>query len=82
MAVTMNTTLSFDRYEGRFAVLLTDEGQQIDFPKELLPKGAKPGDMLSFAIDVDREATEALKKDTKELQDRLKKTDSGKDIEL
>ncbi len=82
MAVIMNTTLSFDRYEGRFAVLLTDEGQQIDFPKELLPKGAKPGDMLSFAIDVDREATEALKKDTKDLQDRLKKTDSGKDIEL
>ena len=82
MAVTMKTTLSFDRYEGRFAVLLTDEGQQIDFPKELLPKEAKPGDMLSFAIDVDREATEALKKDTKELQDRLKKTDSGKDIEL
>ena len=82
MAVTMKTTLSFDRYEGRFAVLLTDEGQQIDFPKDLLPKEAKPGDVLSLAIDVDREATEALKKDTKELQDRLKKTDSGKDIEL
>jgi hypothetical protein len=78
----MKTTLSFDRCEGRLAVLLTDEGQQIDFPKELLPKEARPGDMLSFAIDVDREATEALKKDTKELQDRLKKTDSGKDIEL
>ena len=82
MPVTMKTTLSFDRWEGRFAVLLTDEGQQIDFPKELLPKEAKPGDVLSLAIDVDREATEALKKDTKELQDRLKKTDSGKDIEL
>jgi len=78
----MKTTLSFDRYEGRFAVLLTDEGQQIDFPKDLLPKEAKPGDILSLTIDVDREATEALKKDTKELQDRLKKTDSGKDIEL
>ncbi len=82
MAVTMKTTLSFDRYEGRFAVLLTDEGQQIDFPKDLLPKEARPGDVLSLAIDVDREATEALKKDTKELQDKLKKTDSGKDIEL
>ncbi len=82
MAVIMKTTLSFDRWEGRFAVLLADEGQQIDFPKELLPKEAKPGDVLSLAIDVDREATEALKKDTRELQDRLKKTDSGKDIEL
>jgi len=82
MAVTMKITLSFDRWEGRFAILLADEGQQIDFPRELLPKEAKPGDVLSLAIDVDREATEALKKDTKELQDRLKKTDSGKDIEL
>jgi hypothetical protein len=51
----MKLSLSFDRYEGRFAVLVTDEGQ-VDFPKELLPKGAKPGDMLSFSIDVDREA--------------------------
>ena len=57
----MKTTLSFDRCEGRLAVLLTDEGQQIHFPKELLPKEAKPGDMLAFAIGVDREATEALK---------------------
>ena len=78
----MKTTLSFDRCEGRFAVLLTDAGEQIDFPKELLPKGAKPGDMLSFSIDVDREATAALKKDAKALQDELRRTDSGEDIKL
>jgi hypothetical protein len=78
----MNFTLSFDRWEGKFAVLLTDEGQPLDFPKELLPKGAKPGDMLSFSIDVDREATDVLKRETQALQDKLRKTDSGEDIKL
>ena len=74
--------LSFDHYEGRFAVLLTDDGQQVDFPKELLPKGAKPGDMLSFSMEVDREATESLKRRTQALQDKLRTTDSGEDIKL
>ena len=78
----MKFTLSFDRYEGRIAVLLTDDGRQVDFPKELLPKGAKPGDMLSFSIEVDREATESLKSGTQALQDKLRKTDSGEDIKL
>ena len=78
----MRLSLSFDRYEGHFAILLTEEGQQVDFPKELLPKGTKSGDMLSFSIDVDREATDALKRETRELQDKLRKTDTGEDIKL
>ena len=78
----MKASLSFDRYEGHFAVLLTEEGRQVDFPKELLPKGAKPGDMLSFSIDVDREATDTLKMETRALQDKLRKTDTGEDIKL
>ncbi len=78
----MKVSLSFDRYEGRLAVLLTEDGEQINFPKELLPKGAKPSDMLSFSIDVDREATDALKRETKALQDKLRKTDTGEDIRL
>ncbi|MEI8376336.1 MAG: DUF3006 domain-containing protein [Planctomycetota bacterium] len=78
----MKLSFSFDRYEGKIAVLLTDDGRQVDFPKELLPKGAKPGDMLSFSIEVDREATESLKRGTQALQDKLRKTDSGEDIKL
>jgi len=78
----MKLSLSFDRYEGNIAVLLIDDGRQVDFPKELLPKGAKPGDMLSFSIEVDREATESLKRETQSLQDKLRKTDSGEDIKL
>ena len=78
----MKVPLSFDRYEGCLAVLLTEDGNHVDFPKELLPKGAKPGDMLSFSIDVDREATDTLKRDTLALQDKLRKTDTGEDIKL
>lgn len=78
----MKISLSFDRDEDGFAVLLTDDGKQIEFPKAMLPKGAKPGDVLSLTLDIDREATEKLKADTKALQNKLKKTDSGEDINL
>ena len=78
----MKLSLSFDRYEGRFAILLMEDGQQVDFPKELLPKGAKPGDMLSFSMDIDREATDSLKRETQALQNKLRKTDTGEDIKL
>lgn len=78
----MILSLSFDRYEGRFAVLLTEDGRQVDFPKELLPKGANPGDVLSCNLEVDREATDSLKNDTRALQDKLRKTDTGEDIKL
>jgi hypothetical protein len=39
--------LSIDRFEGdrkQIAVLLTEDGRPINFPKALLPKGAKAGD--------------------------------------
>jgi hypothetical protein len=38
--------------------------------------------MLSFNIEIDREATESLKRGTQTLQDKLRKTDSGEDIKL
>ena len=52
--------LSIDRFEGdkkQIAVLLTDDGTQINFPKTLLPKGVKAGDILSLTIERDAEAT-------------------------
>ena len=54
--------LSIDRFEGdkkQIAVLLTDDGTQINFPKKLLPDGAKAGDILCFEIERDLEATSA-----------------------
>jgi hypothetical protein len=79
----MKIQLCIDRIEGKgIAVLLTDDGEQIDFPRKLLPKGARPGDVLSLTLERDPEATERLRKDTMDLQERLKKTDPGGDIEL
>ena len=50
----VTTRLTIDRFEGdkkQIAVLLTDGGDQINFPKTLLPKGAKAGDILSLSIE-------------------------------
>ena len=64
----MNIRLSIDRFEGRkkeIAVLLTDDGTQINFPKRLLPKGVKAGDILSFVIERDLEATRQVSDQTR-----------------
>src|ERR1700750_3372878 len=77
--------LSIDRFEGdkkEIAVLLTDDGEQIEFPRALLPAGVKAGVILSFEIRQDADATRGLKLKTRKLQDELKKTDPGGDIEL
>ena len=81
----MKISLSVDRFEGdkkQVAVLLADDGTQINFPKALLPKGTKAGEILKFQIDRDLEATRGLADKTKAVQDQLKKTDTGEDIKL
>jgi hypothetical protein len=44
--------MSIDRFEGdrkQIAVLLTEDGEhQIPVPRKLLPKGSKPGDILTM----------------------------------
>jgi hypothetical protein len=77
--------LSIDRFEGdnkEIAVLLAEDGTTIDFPKALLPKGARAGDILTFQIERDAEATRKLAADTRKVQDQLKKTDPGGDLQL
>jgi hypothetical protein len=84
-AMTLKFRLSIDRFEGDkkdIAVLLTDDGTQISVPKKLLPKGVKAGEILSFTIEKDNEATKKVAKDTLALQDDLKRTDPGGDITL
>jgi hypothetical protein len=78
----MKVTLSVDRFEGELAVLLTDDGQQIDFPRALLPKGTKAGEVLSFDIKRDPGATRKLKDESRSLQNELKKRDPEGDVEL
>jgi hypothetical protein len=77
--------LSIDRFEGdkkQIAVLLTDEGMPINFPKALLPKGAKAGDVLTLQIELDAQATREVADETKKVQAELKKRDPGGDIRL
>ena len=53
----MPTRLSFDRFEGKgkqIAVLVTDDGATLNVPKSLLPSGAKPGDVLTLSLELDR----------------------------
>lgn len=77
--------LSIDRFEGdkkQIAVLLTDDGTQINFPKKLLPDGAKAGDILCFEIERDLEATRQVSDETRQTQDELKHRDPGGDLKL
>jgi hypothetical protein len=77
--------LSIDRFERdrkQIAVLLTDDGTPINFPKALLPKGARPGDVLTLQIERDTETTKRVANATKRVQDELKKRDPGGNIKL
>jgi hypothetical protein len=79
------TQLSLDRFEGKnksIAVLLLDDGESINFPRSLLPPGAKAGDILNLTLERDVEATKKLTEETKAMQKDLKTNDSGGDIKL
>ena len=81
----MKIRLSIDRFEGdkkQIAVLLAEDGTAINFPKALLPKGSKAGDLLALQIERDSEGTRKLAADTRRVQDQLKKTDPGGDLTL
>jgi hypothetical protein len=81
----MKIQLSIDRFEGKrkeIAVLVTDEGQQLNFPRALLPAGAKAGEVLTLDIERDLEATKQLRQETRKLQEELRKRDPGGDINL
>jgi hypothetical protein len=82
-AVTIR--LSIDRFEGdkkQIAVLLAEDGTAINFPKMLLPKGARAGDLVTLQIERDADGTRKLAADTRKVQDQLKRTDPGGDIKL
>lgn len=56
---------SIDRFEGSFAVCENADGTSMNIERSRLPKGAKPGDVLSIVgdtIGIDAEETEARKK--------------------
>ena len=73
---------TIDRFEAQWAVLETPEGKTINYPRNLLPKGAKEGDVFDLKIDISKEATEERKTNIQGRVDDLKKKDNGGDIQL
>lgn len=58
-------TVTFDRLEGEVAVLRTDDGQELVWPRTELPNNVKQGDVLSLALlsnaDLTKERTHMAK---------------------
>ena len=81
-----------DRFEGKTAVVVGDDGRPFDVPKRDLPKGAKEGTVLRVEADddpvdwslaeIDKAERDRRLKVARDRLDRLSKTDSGGDIEL
>jgi hypothetical protein len=73
--------LIIDRLEREYAVI-EYQNTTFNFPRSLLPKGAKEGTVLRFNIDLDEKETETRRKNIQEQLDNLKKKDQGGDIQL
>lgn len=50
-----------DRFEGKWAVIEYGD-VTFNFPRELLPEGAKEGDVLNITVAFDEQATEGQSK--------------------
>jgi len=76
--------LIIDRFEDKYAVLESQNKNPLifNFPRSLLPKGAKEGTVIRFNIDLDEKETETRRINIKEQLDNLKKKDQGGDIQL
>jgi hypothetical protein len=58
-----------DRFEGDFAVVELEDRSMVNMPRQLLPDGAKEGDIL--AIEIDKGETASRKKRISKLMDNL-----------
>ncbi|WP_435015776.1 DUF3006 domain-containing protein [Tundrisphaera sp. TA3] len=82
----MQTRVSLDRFEGDddrpIAVLVLADGRTLNVPRDLLPPDAASGDSLTLTLERDARATEAVRKKTRAVRARLRKSDPGGDIKL
>lgn len=67
----MNRKLTIDRFEENKAVLKTEDGQEIIWPKDKLPTEIKEGDVLDFSILKNEEAREEKKKQAKDILNEI-----------
>ena len=59
-----------DRFEGSWAVIEFD-GTMFNFPRDLLPRGARVGDVVKFGVTVDAAETSERRSRVKKLEDEL-----------
>lgn len=81
----MSKPFTIDRFEGddkSIAVLVAHDGTTREVARSKLPRDAKPGDVLTADLKIDREATQAIAKATHTLQAELTADDAGEDIAL
>jgi hypothetical protein len=62
--------LVIDRFEGEYA-LIEYKRRIFHIPKALVPKGARPGDLVNIQVTVDEEATAQRKKSIGRLADQV-----------
>jgi hypothetical protein len=76
--------LVIDRFEGKYAILESQEKNPLifNFPRHLLPQNVKEGSVLTSNIDIDNKETTKRKNKIIEKLDKLKKKDVGGDIKL
>ena len=81
-----------DRLEGRFVIVVGDDGKSMDVERSKLPRGLREGTVLRVRTgpsgpdwsraEIDRVEEERRRKEIKELLDEMKKSDPGGDIAL
>ena len=80
----MKIILVIDRFEGKYAILESQEKHPLifNFPQHLLPQEAKEGAVLNINIDIDQEETKRRGDKVQNLLNKLKEQDKGGDIQL
>lgn len=92
--MTRSRTITVDRLEGSVAVVVMDDGRQIDVPRRRLPKeGRREGAVMQVELNekrepiwstarVDRAEEQRRLEEARARLERLKSTDPGGDISL
>lgn len=67
----MTIKLTLDRFEGDKAVLITDDGQAIIWPKNKLPGNLRDGSALSFDVMETKEREQKDKQTAKDILNEI-----------
>jgi len=73
----MNIKIVIDRFEGEKAILKTEEGQSIIWPKNKLPVNAHEGMILNFNILNDKETEKDKNELAKEILNEILNTENN-----